>query len=92
MSICLARGKQPTQCLVQQQITTCLFTSSASTEQKLLSCAGGIAVTLAGHPFDTAKVRLQTQSSTNPIYCECVAYACVVSCACVQSGMIHACS
>ncbi|CAL5227929.1 g10976 [Coccomyxa viridis] len=29
---------------------------------------GGIAVTLAGHPFDTAKVRLQTQSSTNPIY------------------------
>ena len=32
-------------------------------------CAGGIAVTLAGHPFDTAKVRLQTQSSTNPIYC-----------------------
>ena len=32
--------------------------------------AGGIAVTLAGHPFDTAKVRLQTQSSTNPIYCE----------------------
>ena len=30
----------------------------------------GIAVTLAGHPFDTAKVRLQTQSSTNPIYCK----------------------
>ena len=27
-------------------------------------------MTLAGHPFDTAKVRLQTQSSTNPIYCE----------------------
>ena len=32
--------------------------------------AGGIAVTLVGHPFDTTKVRLQTQSSTNPIYCE----------------------
>ena len=31
---------------------------------------GGIAVTLVGHPFDTTKVRLQTQSSTNPIYCE----------------------
>lgn len=27
-------------------------------------------MTLAGHPFDTAKVRLQSQSSTNPIYCK----------------------
>ena len=26
-------------------------------------------VTLVGHPFDTLKVRLQTQSSTKPIYC-----------------------
>ena len=32
--------------------------------------AGGIAVTLSGHPFDTVKVRLQTQSSTNPAYCK----------------------
>lgn len=29
---------------------------------------GGIAVTLVGHPFDTLKVRLQTQSVTNPVY------------------------
>lgn len=29
---------------------------------------GGISVTLVGHPFDTLKVRLQTQSVTNPIY------------------------
>ena len=31
---------------------------------------GGISVTLVGHPFDTLKVRLQTQPTTNPIYCE----------------------
>ena len=31
-------------------------------------------MTLAGHPFDTAKVRLQTQSSTNPIYCELLCF------------------
>lgn len=29
---------------------------------------GGIAVTMVGHPFDTVKVRLQTQPSVNPIY------------------------
>ena len=29
---------------------------------------GGITVTLLGHPFDTVKVLLQTQSSTNPAY------------------------
>eukprot|EP00892_Ulva_mutabilis_P002063 jgi/Ulvmu1/11858/UM081_0016.1 len=29
---------------------------------------GGVAVTLTGHPFDTLKVRLQSQSSSNPIY------------------------
>lgn len=29
---------------------------------------GGIAVVAAGHPFDTIKVRLQTQPSVNPIY------------------------
>lgn len=32
------------------------------------SAAGGVAVTLTGHPFDTLKVRLQSQSSSNPIY------------------------
>jgi hypothetical protein len=32
--------------------------------------SGGIAVTLVGHPFDTVKVRLQTQPSVNPVYCE----------------------
>lgn len=29
---------------------------------------GGVAVTLVGHPFDTVKVRLQTQPTANPIY------------------------
>ncbi|MEW5300939.1 MAG: hypothetical protein WDW38_005150 [Sanguina aurantia] len=29
---------------------------------------GGISVTLVGHPFDTLKVRLQSQSMTNPLY------------------------
>lgn len=29
---------------------------------------GGIAVTLVGHPFDTLKVRLQTQPADKPIY------------------------
>ena len=32
--------------------------------------AGGIVVTFVGHPFDTVKVRLQTQDSAKPIYCE----------------------
>lgn len=32
--------------------------------------AGGIAVVAVGQPFDTLKVRLQTQPSVNPIYCE----------------------
>lgn len=31
--------------------------------------AGGISVTLVGHPFDTLKVRLQTQPADKPIYC-----------------------
>lgn len=31
--------------------------------------AGGIAVTFVGHPFDTVKVRLQTQDFAKPIYC-----------------------
>ena len=38
------------------------------TEGRESVCAGGIAVTLVGHPFDTLKVRLQSQSHTNPIY------------------------
>ena len=29
---------------------------------------GGVTVTLVGHPFDTVKVLLQTQSATNPAY------------------------
>jgi hypothetical protein len=28
----------------------------------------GINVTLVGHPFDTLKIRLQTQPTNNPIY------------------------
>ena len=31
---------------------------------------GGVSVTLVGHPFDTLKVRLQTQSQAQPLYCE----------------------
>jgi hypothetical protein len=31
---------------------------------------GGIAVTMVGHPFDTIKVRLQTQPMDKPIYGE----------------------
>ena len=29
---------------------------------------GGISVVAVGHPFDTLKVRLQTQSVTKPVY------------------------
>ncbi len=29
---------------------------------------GGVANCLTGHPFDTLKVRLQTQPSSNPVY------------------------
>lgn len=29
---------------------------------------GGIAVTMVGHPFDTLKIRLQTQPIDKPIY------------------------
>lgn len=29
---------------------------------------GGVAIVMVGHPFDTVKVRLQTQPSTSPIY------------------------
>ena len=37
-------------------------------KNSLAGTAGGIAVCLVGHPFDTLKVRLQTQSVTNPVY------------------------
>ncbi|KAI8082904.1 mitochondrial carrier domain-containing protein [Halteromyces radiatus] len=40
--------------------------------QALIDCAsgtvGGILQVLVGQPFDTVKVRLQTQSTTNPVY------------------------
>jgi len=39
---------------------------------------GGVSVTLVGHPFDTLKVRLQTQPTTNPIYGELIAPSCHV--------------
>jgi solute carrier family 25 carnitine/acylcarnitine transporter 20/29 len=44
---------------------------SKSTKMAIDLIAGtiaGINVTLVGHPFDTLKVRLQTQPHTNPIY------------------------
>jgi len=44
--------------------------------------AGGISVTLVGHPFDTLKVRLQTQPMDKPIYCECCV-GCGAVCVCV---------
>jgi hypothetical protein len=60
---------------------------------------GGIAVTLVGHPFDTLKVRLQTQPVDKPLYSEflwvlgdgaCVRMArvffCVCSCVPVLKG------
>lgn len=34
----------------------------------LAGTAGGVAVTLVGHPFDTVKVLLQTQPAKNPVY------------------------
>jgi len=34
----------------------------------LAGTVAGIAVCLVGHPFDTVKVRLQTQPINNPIY------------------------
>lgn len=34
----------------------------------LAGTCGGIVVTFVGHPFDTVKVRLQTQDSAKPIY------------------------
>lgn len=56
-------------------------------------------MTLAGHPFDTAKVRLQTQSSTNPIYCKlllapmwpdaCTAIRSILLRIAVASGMLR---
>lgn len=50
--------------------------SSSQTPSPLLKFAkdtiagtcGGVVVTLVGHPFDTVKVRLQTQSASNPTY------------------------
>ncbi|KAL0089339.1 mitochondrial carrier domain-containing protein [Phycomyces blakesleeanus] len=40
--------------------------------QAIIDCAsgtvGGIVQVLVGQPFDTVKVRLQTQSTTNPVY------------------------
>ena len=44
---------------------------SKSTKMAIDIFAGtiaGINVTLVGHPFDTLKVRLQTQPQINPIY------------------------
>eukprot|EP01135_Chromosphaera_perkinsii_P004525 Nk52_evm19s287 gene=Nk52_evmTU19s287 len=39
-----------------------------TTKDIVSGTAGGIAQVLIGQPFDTLKVRLQTQSSVNPIY------------------------
>ena len=37
-------------------------------KNSLAGTAAGIAVCLVGHPFDTLKVRLQTQPSDKPVY------------------------
>ena len=39
-----------------------------TTKNSLSGTAGGIGITLVGHPFDTLKVRLQTQPVDKPIY------------------------
>ncbi|KAI8332778.1 mitochondrial carrier domain-containing protein [Blakeslea trispora] len=41
---------------------------SQAVKDCLSGTVGGIAQVLAGQPFDTVKVRLQTQSTTNPLY------------------------
>jgi len=38
------------------------------TKNSVSGTLGGIGVTLVGHPFDTLKVRLQTQPVDKPIY------------------------
>lgn len=40
----------------------------SETKNFLAGGCGGISATLVGHPFDTIKVRLQTQSATSPVY------------------------
>ena len=57
--------------------------------------AGGISVTLVGHPFDTLKVRLQTQSQAKPLYSELISchllYSTLPCCfAPAASGSMHA--
>lgn len=42
--------------------------ATKSAKDVFAGTCGGISVTLVGHPFDTIKVRLQTQPSVNPIY------------------------
>ena len=37
-------------------------------KNSLAGTTAGVAVTLVGHPFDTLKVRLQTQPIQNPVY------------------------
>ena len=39
-----------------------------TTKNLISGTAGGIGITLVGHPFDTLKVRLQTQPVDKPIY------------------------
>jgi len=39
-----------------------------SAKDVLAGTVAGVGITLVGHPFDTLKVRLQTQSQTNPVY------------------------
>ena len=57
---------------------------------------GGISVTLVGHPFDTLKVRLQTQSQAKPLYSECMSCRLLLSaaarCRCTSqpaTGSVH---
>lgn len=62
----------------------------ALTELIVAACAGGIVVTLVGHPFDTLKIRLQTQPSGKPIYCasqSCCCPRCPLSVCMTVAGM-----
>lgn len=39
-----------------------------TTLNSIAGTCGGIVICMVGHPFDTLKVRLQTQPSGNPVY------------------------
>ena len=65
----LDKEDDATDCLANLAIRISSWRIKMTNWRKAIS-AGGIVVTFVGHPFDTVKVRLQTQSASNPTYCE----------------------